>query len=49
MFAPQDYDYLIVPTSNYDEVKKKFVEAYGHYLNYNHEQAIACFSAGNGP
>ena len=22
-----------------------FVEAYGHMLNYNHEQAIACFMA----
>ena len=28
-----------------DEARKMFVEAYGHMLNYNHEQAIACFMA----
>ena len=49
-FAPQEYDFG--EESNYafattvtcanDEARKMFVEAYGHYLNYNHEQAIAC-------
>ena len=52
-FAPQEYDFG--EESNYafattvtcanDEARKIFVEAYGHYLNYNHEQAIACFAA----
>ena len=52
-YAPVNYDYGA--ESNYafatevtcasDEARKLFVEAYGHYLNYNHEQAIACFSA----
>ena len=52
-FAPQEYDYG--EESNYafattvtcanDEARKMFVEAYGHYPNYNHEQAIACFAA----
>ena len=52
-FAPQEYDFG--EESNYafattvtcanDEARKMFVEAYGHYLNYNHEQAIACFAA----
>ena len=52
-YAPTDYDFG--DSSNYafaetitcanDEARKKFVEAYGHMLNYNHEQAIACFMA----
>ena len=52
-FAPTDYDYG--EKSNYafaenvtcanDEARSMFVEAYGHMLNYNHEQAIACFTA----
>ena len=50
--APTDYDYGT--ESNYsfaasvtckdEETQKMFVEGYGHMLNYNHEQAIACFS-----
>ena len=50
-YAPTDYDFG--DSSNYafaetitcanDEARKMFVEAYGHMLNYNHEQAIACF------
>ena len=50
--APTDYDYGV--ESNYtfateitcanDEARAMFVEGYGHMLNYNHEQAIACFS-----
>ena len=53
MFAPTDYDFG--DKSNYefatkitcanDEARKMFVEAFGHMLNYNHEQAIACFMA----
>ena len=48
--APTDYDFG--DKSNYsfvnditcenEEVRKVFVEAFGHMLNYNHEQAIAC-------
>ena len=50
--APTDYDFG--DSSNYsfvenitcanDDARKMFVEAFGHMLNYNHEQAIACFS-----
>ena len=50
--APTDYDFGAA--SNYffattitcanDEARKMFTEAFGHMLNYNHEQAIACFS-----
>ncbi len=50
--APLDYDFG--DSSNYsfvenvtctnDEARKMFVEAFGHMLNYNHEQAIACFT-----
>ena len=53
MYAPTDYDFG--DKSNYefatkitcanDEARKMFVEAFGHMLNYNHEQAIACFMA----
>ena len=50
--APVDYDFG--NSSNYsfvesvtcenEDAKKMFVEAFGHMLNYNHEQAIACFT-----
>ena len=50
--APVDYDFGV--ESNYafaqditcsnDEARKMYVEAFGHMLNYNHEQAIACFT-----
>ena len=49
---PVDYDFG--EASNYsfasditcenDGVRRMFVEAFGHMLNYNHEQAIACFT-----
>ena len=49
--APNDYDFG--DASNYffattitcanDEARAMYVEAFGHMLNYNHEQAIACF------
>ena len=51
--APGDYDFgeeenysfaMNVTCAN-EEARKMFVEAFGHMLNYNHEQAIACFSA----
>ena len=51
-FAPTDYDYgdaanysfaMEITCAN-DEARAMFVEAFGHMLNYNHEQAIACFS-----
>ena len=51
--APTDYDFG--DASNYffattitcanEEARAMYVEAFGHMLNYNHEQAIACFSA----
>ena len=50
--APTDYDYgdaanysfaMEITCAN-DEARAMFVEAFGHMLNYNHEQAIACFS-----
>ncbi|MAS49708.1 MAG: hypothetical protein CMA35_02260 [Euryarchaeota archaeon] len=50
--APADYDFG--NASNYffattitcanEEARAMYVEAFGHMLNYNHEQAIACFS-----
>ena len=50
--APVHYDFG--DSSNYsfvenvtcanDDAKKMFIEAFGHMLNYNHEQAIACFT-----
>ncbi|MBF56068.1 MAG: hypothetical protein CMA99_08075, partial [Euryarchaeota archaeon] len=53
MLAPTDYDFgnksnyefAMGVTCSSDEARKMFVEAYGHMLNYNHEQAIACFMA----
>ena len=51
VLKPDDYDFG--EASNYsfvdliscenDETKKMFILAYGHMLNYNHEEAIACF------
>ena len=50
--APKDYDFG--DSSNYsfvndmtcanEQTRSMFVEAFGHMLNYNHEQAIACFT-----
>ena len=49
--APNDYDFG--DASNYlfantitcanEEARKMYVRAFGHMLNYNHEEAIACF------
>lgn len=50
--APSDYDFGIA--SNYsfatsitcasDDARKMFVQAFGHMLNFNHEEAIACYT-----
>ena len=50
--APVDYDFGVPAnyafaeniTCSNDEARKMYVEAFGHMLNYNHEQAIACFT-----
>jgi tetratricopeptide (TPR) repeat protein len=50
--APTDYDFgdasnfffATTITCANDEARAMYVEAYGHMLNYNHEQAIACFT-----
>ena len=51
ILQPDEYDFG--KSSNYsfandltcknDETRKMFVLAYGHMLNYNHEEAISCF------
>ncbi|MEC7142934.1 MAG: hypothetical protein VXW30_05075 [Candidatus Thermoplasmatota archaeon] len=42
--TPANYAFAENITCSNDEAKKMYVEAYGHMLNYNHEQAIACFT-----
>jgi len=42
--APSNYAFAKKITCKSDETRKMFAEAWGHMLNYNHEQAIACFS-----
>ena len=52
LLAPVDYDFGVPAnyafaesiTCSNDEARKMYVEAFGHMLNYNHEQAIACFT-----
>ena len=49
--APANYDFG--KASNYsfaatitcanEDARKMFVEGFGHMLNFNHEQAIACY------
>ena len=39
-----NYGIVDAITISNDEAKKEFVLAYGHMLNYNHEEAIACFT-----
>ena len=41
----ENYSFAMNVTCANEEARKMFVEAFGHMLNYNHEQAIACFSA----
>ena len=50
--APTDYDFGVPAnyafaekiTCSNDEARRMYIEAFGHMLNYNHEQAIACFT-----
>ena len=42
--TPANYSFAMEITCANDEARAMFVEAFGHMLNYNHEQAIACFS-----
>ena len=50
--APMDYDFgeasnyffATTITCNNEDARKMYVQAFGHMLNYNHEEAIACFS-----
>ena len=39
----ENYSFVNKITCNNDETRKVFILAYGHMLNYNHEEAIACF------
>ena len=39
-----NYSFAMEITCANDDARAMFIEAYGHMLNYNHEQAIACFS-----
>jgi tetratricopeptide (TPR) repeat protein len=39
----ENYSFVNEITCNNDETRKVFILAYGHMLNYNHEEAIACF------
>ncbi|MDG1536939.1 MAG: hypothetical protein P8Q85_00095 [Candidatus Poseidoniaceae archaeon] len=41
---PANYSFAMKITCANDEARAMFIEAFGHMLNYNHEQAIACFS-----
>ena len=49
--APTNYDFgneknyffATQVTCESDDARRMYVEAFGHMLNYNHEQAIACF------
>ena len=42
--VPANYAFAQKITCSNDEARKMYVEAFGHMLNYNHEQAIACFT-----
>ena len=51
VLKPDDYDFGDASnysfaneiTSRDDETRKMYILAHGHMLNYNHEEAIACF------
>ena len=44
-FGNEDnYSFAMTVTCSNDEARKMFVLAHGHMLNYNHEEAIACFT-----
>jgi hypothetical protein len=38
-----NYSFATTITCKNEDARKMFVEAFGHMLNYNHEQAIACY------
>ena len=38
-----NYSFATTITCNNEDARKMFVEGFGHMLNYNHEQAIACW------
>ena len=40
----ENYSFARRVTCASEESRKMFALAYGHMLNYNHEEAIACFS-----
>ena len=42
--VPSNYAFAQSVTCANDDAQKMYVEAFGHMLNYNHEQAIACFT-----
>ena len=42
--VPENYTFAANITCANEEARKMYVQGYGHMLNYNHEQAIACFS-----
>ena len=42
--VPANYSFAEDITCSNEEARKMYVEAFGHMLNYNHEQAIACFT-----
>ena len=42
--APANYAFATAVTCGNEDARKMYVRAWGHMLNYNHEQAIACFS-----
>ena len=49
--APADYDFgnasnysfATTITCGSEDARRTFAEAFGHMLNFNHEQAIACY------
>ena len=41
---PSNYSFATSITCADDDTRRMFIRAYGHMLNYNHEQAIACFT-----
>ena len=40
---PANYSFANQITCADNETRKMWILAYGHMLNYNHEEAIACF------
>ena len=40
---PSNYSFATTVTCANEDARKMFVEGFGHMLNFNHEQAIACY------